>query len=349
MRTLGVVTTSFPQHDDDMAGRFVLTLLRSQHAHEAVDVLAIGRHSESLRHQGLRVTRIASRGLFDADGAPEVWDRSRGRQRAQVVAEAMRVTAALTRSVGTHARSWDAVQSHWLVPSALAVALAAPALFHTAYVHSGDVAWLEAAPGGARLARWLLARVNEVVCVSPGLAARVRALVGADVGLNLKVQAMPVDEALFRPETHCGSIPAHTVLGVGRLVPIKGFDLLVLALGGLAPKVRPSLVLLGEGPERARLAALAHRVGVRLQLPGVVSPAIVRGWMQQAAVCVVPSRTLPSGRAEGAPLVLREAMAMGVPLIATGVHSEQLSHSTILPATANVVSLRTALSKILRS
>jgi glycosyltransferase involved in cell wall biosynthesis len=94
-------------------------------------------------------------------------------------------------------------------------------------------------------------------------------------------------------------------------------DTLVRAVGDLPEAARPIVMVAGEGPERAALARLAERLGVDLRLPGHIPAAELSEWMAAAAVYVQPSRVLPSGRCEGMPLAAREALARGLPLIAT--------------------------------
>ncbi len=105
---------------------------------------------------------------------------------------------------------------------------------------------------------------------------------------------------------------AQLVLALGRLSPEKNLDALVRAFAAVAPKY-PGLLLalVGEGPERPRLAALAQELGLaaRVLLPGAArDPA---PWLAQAALFVLPSRY------EGFPNALCEAMAHGLPVIAT--------------------------------
>lgn len=110
-----------------------------------------------------------------------------------------------------------------------------------------------------------------------------------------------VDLARFRPAPRPhGQI--RTVLAIGRLVPQKGFDLLVQAMAGL-PEL--DLLIVGEGPQAPLLRA--PRVELRGWVPDV--PAL----LAQAELVVVPSRW------EGFGLVAVEAMAAGVPVIASDV------------------------------
>jgi len=107
---------------------------------------------------------------------------------------------------------------------------------------------------------------------------------------------------------------AFVVAGLGRLVPIKGFDVLVTALGPLADAVPSArLVLIGDGPQRPELerAASAAGVGGRVLITGVT--ADVAGWLAAADVLAAPSRNEGMGRA------IVEAMALGLPVVGAAV------------------------------
>jgi glycosyltransferase involved in cell wall biosynthesis len=319
---LGVVTTSFPQHEADPAGSFVRTHL-ARWAEKApgrrVDVVAVGPQRKHTATEQGDIYRVESRGLFTSAGAPETWESGEGFDRVRMLCESVRVTLALAHEIRLRCLPWTEVHSHWMVPSAVAVALVAPALRHTAYVHSADVSALESLPLARALLAWLLPRLSRVVCVSCNLAARLRTLAGDrwPVGLALDVEPMPaavVGEGQLTPH-----VARAGVLGVGRLVPIKGFEVLLLAAAGLPRALRPTVTLLGEGPERARLHDMAKRLRLRLDLPGTVPPAEVAAAMARAKVCVIPSRILASGRTEGFPVVATEAIQSGTKLIASRV------------------------------
>jgi glycosyltransferase involved in cell wall biosynthesis len=110
------------------------------------------------------------------------------------------------------------------------------------------------------------------------------------------------------------------LLAVGRLAPAKGFDVALRALGKLAQRgVRPRLVVVGEGPERAALEALAREVAVESQVEflGARPQTELVDLYRRAWLLLAPSRVLPNGRRDGIPNVTVEAMAMGVPCLAT--------------------------------
>jgi glycosyltransferase involved in cell wall biosynthesis len=103
------------------------------------------------------------------------------------------------------------------------------------------------------------------------------------------------------------------LLFVGRLTQAKGVDVALQAcamLGKDGAAVR--LDVAGEGPERERLEELAKRLGVAAKFHGGVPFEEVLGLYEAADILVLPSRT------EGWPKVLVEAMAFGVPCVATG-------------------------------
>ena len=100
------------------------------------------------------------------------------------------------------------------------------------------------------------------------------------------------------------------VLGVGRLDPIKCFPDLVEAFAAYAP-ADARLAILGEGPERGRIADTIARLGLeaRVALPGhVADPA---PWYRRAACLAVTSRSESFG------LTVAEALAHGPPVVAT--------------------------------
>jgi glycosyltransferase involved in cell wall biosynthesis len=128
---------------------------------------------------------------------------------------------------------------------------------------------------------------------------------------RLRASAPPRAEA----RRHLGlDQSAFVIMGLGRLIPIKGFDLAVRALpriSGAIPTAR--LLLVGDGPERPALEALAAslRVADRLRMTGETTD--VASHLAAADAVVVPSRNEGMGR------VLVEAMALGRPVVATAV------------------------------
>lgn len=105
------------------------------------------------------------------------------------------------------------------------------------------------------------------------------------------------------------------ILFVGRLVEKKGVETLLQAFA-LVRRERPeaSLILIGEGPLRARLERLA---GESVRFLGALPPDEVASWMRRAAVLAAPSVTARDGDAEGLPNVVVEAAASALPVVGT--------------------------------
>jgi len=162
-----------------------------------------------------------------------------------------------------------------------------------------------------RIGRRLLAgRLDAHIAVGERAARQVEELLDLSVGA---VQAIPngVPPAPIAdpvPRAATGSV----IGSIGRLDDQKGYDLLVRVLPELPDA---TAVLVGDGPERGALEALAACLGVEDRL-------VITGWTSE------PRRHLPSfdifalpSRWEGLPLVILEAMHAGLPVVAADVGS----------------------------
>ncbi|MCC6236181.1 MAG: glycosyltransferase [Dehalococcoidia bacterium] len=148
---------------------------------------------------------------------------------------------------------------------------------------------------------------------------------------RVAVVPLGVDREAFRPRDRTAAratlasrgVPvsdeARVLLAVGRLEPLKGFDILVRALAQLTVDAEVVLWIAGgderSAPERARLEAVAHEVGVgdRVRFLGAVPHEELPTYYNAADVVVVPSFYESFG------LVALEAMASGVPVVASRV------------------------------
>ncbi len=336
---IGLLTTSFPRHAGDYAGSFVGDRLQRllDDGHQ-VEVLAAGLAGEgpSVTVDGrLTVRRLpASPSLFYGEGAPEALERG-----GAIWLAAARFSAALATAARQGRGRWEAIESHWLVPSALAASAAAPTHPRRAFAHSGDVALLERIPFGRAMARRLARDGTRLSFVSADLQARFARLCGqtanvgsignvGNIGSIGTVETLDVPPALFSPRAAPDAalrsrlgVAAPTVLAVGRLVPIKGHAALLhgcaRARACSASARRAEVVILGEGPERERLTRLAAALEVPLRLVGTVPRAEVAAWMRAADLFAHPSGRLANGRTEGAPIAAREAHAVGIPVVVT--------------------------------
>jgi glycosyltransferase involved in cell wall biosynthesis len=157
----------------------------------------------------------------------------------------------------------------------------------------------------------------------------------------------------FRPDR--SAVEAGRILSVGRLVPKKGFPDLVRALAVLhARGVRIRTDIYGGGPLREELEAQGRRVGLdgELAFHGArLQDEIVVAY-RRAAVFVLAPVVTDDGDRDGIPNVLVEAMASGVPVVATRISGipELITHGVegLLVPPHDPAALAAAIERVLR-
>ena len=245
--------------------------------------------------RGVDITRVAARGLFYDGGAPDAIERAPWRSMIAAAGFLPRFAA----TVAMRARRWDHIIAHWLVPSAIVAAATRKPL--TAIAHGGDLHTLRR----LHLLQPALRVMRDARLVF--VSEQLRALAGVD-GI---VQPMGIDLAHFASLGRAPTTPP-TILVAARLVPIKGVD---IAIEAMAHVPNAQLVIAGDGPERRALQARARRS--RVAFLGHVDTARRDQLLREASLVVVPSRVMPNGRTEGCPTIALEALAAGVPVVAT--------------------------------
>ena len=162
---------------------------------------------------------------------------------------------------------------------------------------------------------WAAKHAAGMITVARALKDRLVAL-GVPAG-RIEVLRNGVDLQLFRPVDREGwrrrlGFSRTTLLSVGNLVALKGHDLAIRALR-LLPEI--DLVIVGDGPERAALGALAQElaVGDRVTFVPVLPQEDLRHYFGAADALVLASSH------EGWANVLLESMACGTPVVASNV------------------------------
>ena len=137
-------------------------------------------------------------------------------------------------------------------------------------------------------------------------------------GLNAEFCSIMKERPISR--TINGHIRA---LGVGRLIPKKGFDIFVGACAILRQKGIPfEGIIVAEGGEHEkeiRKMIAEHGLENHVLLPGPMSQSQLYDEYQKATVFCLPCRVLNNGDRDGIPNVLMEAMAAGLPVITTPI------------------------------
>jgi len=159
----------------------------------------------------------------------------------------------------------------------------------------------------------LMARATKILCVSDFIHDEM--LQRGYPADKLQVAHLGVDlSTLARRQITAAE--AKGILYVGRLVEKKGTRYLIEAYAKLpaaTQKLHP-LTIIGDGPERAALEALAAELGVSPVFMGGQPRSTVIEKLRAASIFVLPSIRATNGDAEGMPIAIMESLAIGVPV-----------------------------------
>jgi glycosyltransferase involved in cell wall biosynthesis len=193
---------------------------------------------------------------------------------------------------------------------------------------TGDLAWQSWGRFGRRIGE-RCKRADAVVSISPAVTEELRRAGYDPSKIHPLPNGVPVPEPSWQRRPDWRAAPRAVF--VGRLAPEKGLDVLLRAW----PAVRSAfpaagLTLVGEGPERPALEGLAGQLGLAgaVELPGASPDPTDR--LRAADLFVLPSRE------EGMSVALLEAMALGVPLVATSIPGnrrlvQDFKHGRLVP------------------
>jgi len=326
------VTSSFPRWEGDSTTHFVLHL-----AQDLCDcgwqVSVLAPHAPGARTRGVLGGVPVSRFrylwperletvCYDG-GALQNLQRNRSNLLKLPLLVAAEWLAVARRLVP---RRFDLVHSHWILPQGLVTGLLAGPLRvpHVLTVHGGDAFALRGRL--LRSAKFMALGLADAVTVNssateaaitairPGLASVRRIPMGASTPSS--VDGKLAKRLRERHRRDAGPL----LVFVGRMVPEKGLDDLLRAIGLLVTET-PSVTCLavGDGPERENLESLARQLGLaeRVHFTGWVQPENLPAYLQAADIFVGPSRTGVDGWREAQGLTFIEAMLAGIPVVAT--------------------------------
>lgn len=240
---------------------------------------------------------------------------------APVPTLARRAAAGLGRlAVGLARRRPALVNVHFVRGDSLYFALMKSVFGYKLVLSFHGTDGLRPTPLARRALPFMLRRADAVTAVSRPLE---QALLTCGAASPDKLHLTPngVDCAFWSAPPAQEQPPGRSqkphVVAVGNLAPVKGFDVLLRAFAKLrhAGRPAPRLTIIGEGAERDALTALASGLGVAevITFAGHLDAHSVREALRGASLLAMPSRS------EGMPLALLEAMAVGLPIVATRV------------------------------
>ena len=314
------LTTSYPLHPGGSAGVFVQSLYRRLSDRYAIDVVCPA--DTKVAQTSFDDFTAANIRVHAVRYAPKAW-RTLAQQAGGVVLSVKRapwrafllpaLLGALFWRCLMRAGDADLIHANWTVCGVMAGVvgrLRRKPVITT--LRGSDMARAE----HSRLDRVILGLAvrtsTTIICVSEAMAERARRRFphrAADIHACLN----GVDEAFFRIVRTPSDGHALRVLAVGNLIRLKGFDVLIEAVARAHGRDRMKVCIVGDGVEEEALRALAAARGVSacFEFAGRLPVADMPGQFANADVLVLSSYS------EGRPNVVVEALASGLPVIAT--------------------------------
>jgi glycosyltransferase involved in cell wall biosynthesis len=150
---------------------------------------------------------------------------------------------------------------------------------------------------------------DEVIVVSKALKDALQ----KNFHVNSCVIGNMVENRFFESHKSNEKNPYFTFVSVGRLVPIKRFDMLIHAFSQMNENNEARLVIVGDGPEKKKLSNLVRTLNLeeKVELVGLKTPEEVSNILCGADCFVLSSHRETFG------IVLIEAMAKGLPVVCT--------------------------------
>lgn len=312
-----VVTTSFPRTEEDPSGHFVRSSAQAlaDDGHEVHVVAPGGWSLDPPRLLGDVIVHRAGGGPLFA------WPGALARAREAP----LRVLAAGPFAAGVAHRLLqigpvDRAVAHWIIPCAWPLLLMRSGVPLDVFAHGADVRTLVRAPRPLRevVIGSLVERGAKFTfaakAIEEALARSLSPELAEALARASHVQPPPIDVPDVAEESKALraslELSESEILAVVvcRLIASKRVELAIEAARSVGPSVR--LVVIGDGPERAALEALDQQRAGAVTFKGALPRREAIAWIGAADVLIHPSAI------EAAPTVIREARALGVPVVA---------------------------------
>ena len=217
----------------------------------------------------------------------------------------------LWRNVRKYEKQYDLVNSHWIIPQGMVQGFCKSRYMITG--HGGDVTSLNKGIF-KKLKKRALKRAAKVTTVSLELKKTLEDLYSVD---SITIQPMGCNTRAFSPdnrvENYFDQGEEKVILFVGRLAEIKGVTYLIEAM----KDVNAKLFIVGKGSLEGELKKQAEELGDKVVFLGAKTHEELPTIYASADVFVAPSVTASDGGKEGFGLVILEAMASGLPIVAS--------------------------------
>jgi glycosyltransferase involved in cell wall biosynthesis len=322
------IVSAFPRYDGDVITPWLSeTIHRLRHRGVGVDVLAPS-------YRGLRDHCVSGLTVHRFRYAPSQWetlthdqtapDRIRERPRFLAALPTYVVSGSIAATRLARSGKYDVIHAFWPIPHGILALIAkyGSGIPVVCTFFGVELTWIESQLTVLRpVLRWIVRESDCVTAISSHTAALVRRSAPETTPTIIPFGAATSVVASGRPRS---ATSRHEdgflrLLFVGRLVQRKGVDVLLRAIACAPTTDRLSLWVVGDGPERRSLEALAAALGVldRVAFFGFVSREELEDRYTECDVVVLPAVVDAKGDTEGLGVVLLEGSSHGKPVIAS--------------------------------
>ncbi len=313
-KKLLVTGTTFPRWKDDTEPRFVLDLSKALTKYYDVTVLVPATEGAKNREvlEGVKVIRYHYFPVHKLEtlcypGAivPRIKEKK------------VRVLLVPFLLIGLFFKlrkllpDYDLVHAHWVIPQGVIQSLFSKPFIITG--HGGDIMSMNQGII-KKLKTRALKKASYVTTVSEELKRKTQSITNLD---NIEIISMGCNTELFGKKfavkNYYEQDDKKVLLFVGRLAEKKGIKYLIEAMC----KIDALLFIVGEGPLRTSLQKQAEPLNNKIKFLGAKTHEELKVLFASADIFVAPSVTAKDGDTEGVPTVLMEAMASGLPCVAS--------------------------------
>lgn len=214
------------------------------------------------------------------------------------------------------------INTHWILPSGVIGGILKKILKikHISTAHAIDVYTLEKIPFRKIIAKFIYDNSDYMICVSYDLKKRILGLLNMEKSQKIFIKPMGTNIKFI--EKSIDKKSEFNVLFIGRFVEKKGLEYLIKAMDEIRKENKEiNLLIAGSGPLEEKIKKMVKELNLEDKVKFL-------GWLEReriheifgiSDILVVPSIITKDGDTEGMPTVILEAMAAGVPVIATNV------------------------------
>lgn len=311
-----ITASTFPRWEGDTEPRFILDYAKSIQEYYDVTVMAPASQGAADQEvlEGVKVIRYHYFPIhrFETLCYPGAIVPRIKQKKARALLVPF-LLFSMRRRLKKERKNYDLVHAHWLIPQGISQS-GVKKIPYILTGHGGDITSLNKWPIKNMKIK-AMKRASHITVVSNKLKEYITSVYPND---KTTVMAMGCDTNSFTPQNridnYFGQGNKKVVLFVGRLAEVKGVEYLIEAMSNIDDAI---LVIVGKGELEDELKKKAEPYGEKIVFLGAKTHKELSTIVPSADVFVAPSVTASDGGKEGFGLVIIEAMASGVPVIAS--------------------------------